>query len=124
MPTNEAAKKVADIIKIAVVDVALTAAKAALHASAAWTNLPVVKQIIDALMDFFVGKFCLYLQEYGVILTIYFQVEAQRTAYQSAESSLRAAYATGEPARIEAALEEFKHALRALIHYDGDATIT
>jgi len=123
MPINDQAKTISDIIHIAVIDVALSAAKAAIHGSAPWTNWPVIKQIIDGLMDYVVSKFCLELQRTGVFLTIYFQVEAQRRAYQKAEARIRAEYYARGGELSPESLEEFKHALRDLIAYNGDVPV-
>lgn len=123
MPTNQPVATVAQIIHISVIDVALTAAKAALHAAVPWTNWPVVKQVIDFVLDRVIGKFCVILQEAGVFLAIMIQVESQRRAYAEAEAKLRLAHATHDPVAISAATQEFKNALRALIHYDGSVSV-
>lgn len=120
--TNGAATVANSLIHLAIFNVAVTVAETALFAEFPFLNLPVVKQIIQFIINWVAGKVYGAL---GLMLTygiIDIQVAGQEAVMGQATINLKAAYQSGDPDATKKATDEFKAALAALIHWNGSAS--
>lgn len=119
--TNKPAQTVADIINVAIYDLAVNVAEAAAIAEFPFLGWPGIKQIFHVILTKIAGYIYTPLANTAIFTVIKIQTDSQKAAYTAAEGKLRTANLSGDPTIIKEATDEFKKVFRALVHYDGDA---
>lgn len=117
---SAATNTASEIIRAAVYDVAIPAAKAALIAEAPWLKAPVIGAIFNFIFNKIGDKIFDALDKAVVFAIIDIETQAQRKAYDQAVAMLRAALQplpgkVIDDAKIKKAEEEFKRRLADLV---------
>lgn len=123
-PTNSAAQTVDEIIQLAIFDVALKAAEAAIIADLPFLGLPIIDPIFLFFMEQIGGVLYKQIALGTTFIVIDIQVGLEKSAYTQAEAALRAAHLTGNQDAIQNATASFKSAFQKLFHYDGSYSPT
>lgn len=123
-PTSD--NKTADIINTVLTDVEQSAVKvgeATLFAEIPALNVPVVKQIVDFLINFFAKYIYHGTKIIASDATIDTQTGIEEIAYANALAEYKKAIASGDKNAIKDSLAKLKEAALNLGHSDGSASI-
>lgn len=118
--TNTAAK-LAEGAVAGLVDIAVSAAKAASIAAFPPLGWPIISQVYGIILNKLGGLISTELQDYAAFAVIDIQTDIEKHAYDSAVSDLKQAQSSGDQNAIDAAKKNFKDTLAKLIHSDGSA---
>jgi len=98
-----------------------TQVEALILADAPWAGLPVIKQLLEALIGYIGGKFSEVLQGVGTFTVIDVQVGHEKSAISQALADLVAAEKSGDQNAIQLAIQAYANAQSALVGDDGSA---
>lgn len=116
---NEPAKTADEIIHVAIFDIALNAALAAMISQFPWLGFVGIVTAVKWVLNWIGGIIYNQLANFVTFQVISIQTEAERSAYGKAEATLRAAHLSGDTDAISKATIEFRKTLASLIHFDG-----
>lgn len=128
-PTNPTATTVNTVINDVVQaaeNTAAQAAEAALDAAVPFFAAPVIKQVtdftIEEIIGYVGGKISVGLQQVGTFIVIDTQVAGEKSGISQALANLMLAEKSGDPAKIQEAINAYQKAQSALVNADGSAT--
>lgn len=100
-----------------------SAAEAALILDQPWLGLPIVKQLLEWLLDKIEAPIYANAAAVATKLIIDLQVNSETSAANTAFQNAQSAIATGDPGEISKAQTDLDNAFASLGHYDGSATV-
>jgi hypothetical protein len=117
--THNTAATVAQDVVAGLVDVSVSAAKAASIAAFPPLGWPIISTIYGIILSKIGALISTELQGYAAFAVIDIQTDIEKSAYNSAVSNLKQAQASGDQNAVSQAKQSFKDTLAKLIRSDG-----
>lgn len=120
---NDQAAEVDRFIQSAVFDVAVNAFCAYAATQFPFLGWPVLSTLFRLLVRVQAQGIYRFLARAATFTVIDMQTDVERARYQQAVVGLHVAHASGDPAVVARAQDQFRSSLGQLVHFDGSAAV-
>lgn len=118
---NQTASIVNDILKTVIEGGGVTATEAVIIADVPWLGLPIIKQIMELILNKVAAVFYTSAANAATKLIVDIQINQEKSTVLNAFQSLQMAVASGDKDAIAKASDDLDKAYGSIIHYDGSA---